>query len=530
MKYLKKYWFILVVLLISLIRFILSFKLPSFYLINLKYDDNLVKMMYESIIDGRYLGGYSLFTLIKGNIYSFVLYYASLLKMSYSSFLTILYILSNLYLLSSLRNIIKNKYFLLFIYIVLLFNPVTYSGELFQRLYINSISIIELILFVATMINIVATKEEDYINYVILGTISGLMILTRNDNIWIYIVIVLLAIYKLKEKFSYKRLIGVSIPLGVILLLLNIVSFVNYKYYGIYTYSEVENSYFTEAYNKVLQIKDDERISKVAIPRSTFYKLAEVSDVFEYTKEEIDRSYTKALRGPGEEIDNGDIMWFFRSILYKKYDFKDGKEANEYFYELSKDIDRLFKEGKLEKEVSVPIVYINMPTKKEILELPGSLVKVIGYTSSYKNVKTYSKKDLLKLDNSNYDDNYKAYVVYYNDYRYAEKMIDHNPLGYEIIRVIYKYFTIIFSFISLFIYIKNIKKKDNLNMIIHIILLVYIIVLCGVVYTNVTAFFAIRYRYLANVYILQSLFILLNMNRLIKKTGDEDDISSNTCL
>lgn len=214
------------------------------------------------------------------------------------------------------------------------------------------------------------------------------------------------------------------------------------------------------------------------------------------------------------EIDNGYIICFFRRITYHKEKFSDGKEANLYFKRLNDELDILFKNGKLKKKSGFSIVFINMPNFEEIKKIPKSLVDTIKYTSTYKNVKSYSLKDINELKNVRYSIKYKAYDVFYNDYENAENMIQKNIPKCEIVRMIYKNLTIVFSFIGLFIYIKNIKKKDKLNLLIHIILIIYLFILFGVVYTHVTAFNAIIYRYLSNIYILQNLFILLNLYRI----------------
>ena len=90
------------------------------------------------------------------------------------------------------------------------------------------------------------------------------------------------------------------------------------------------------------------------------------------------------------------------------------------------------------------------------------------------------------------------------------------------IRIIYKLLTIILSPIALLSYIYNIRKKDNINLISHIILISYLIILGGVSYTNVTAFPTVRYLCLGNLYILQSIFIILNFYRLYKKQDEKE--------
>ena len=92
-------------------------------------------------------------------------------------------------------------------------------------------------------------------------------------------------------------------------------------------------------------------------------------------------------------------------------------------------------------------------------------------------------------------------------------IISENIRSFEIIRLIYKYFTIIFSIIALIIYIFSIKNLFNRNMFVaSLILIAYLIIILGISITNVTGFYAIRYYYLGNIYILQNVFIILSLN------------------
>ena len=520
-NYIKKYWFIIIISILIILRFLLSFNLPSFYLYNLRYDDHLMVDQYLTLMSGDYLGSYNYTTLVKGLVFPFILFYSNTIKLSFSVFLTIFYILSCLYFLFSIKKIINNKKILLIIFGILLFNPVTYSGELFQRLYVNSICITEMLFFFGLIINLICDRNNQILNYILLGIVTSIMILTRNDSIWTYIIILILFIYKLYKNIKIKNIIINLIPIFIIIISLNIVSNINYNKYGIYTYNELEKSNFKIFYNKLLQIKDDEKKDKVAVPKSTIYKLCDNSKVFGISREVIDDYYKSSSHFKGE-IDNGNILWFIRFIIYEKYKFEDGKEADNYFKKLNKEIDSLFDKGILEKEVSLPSIFMNIGTKGELLSIPKTLINGIWYSSSYKNVRTYSKEELLKMDKTIYKDKVGGYSVIYHNYRYAENMIKKNMLIPEIIRIIYKYLTIVFSILALIIYLINIKKLDKLNLLIHLILLSYLIILFGVVYTDVTAFHAIRYRYLGNIYILQNIFILLNIYRYIDNKKEKN--------
>ena len=439
----------------------------------------------------------------------------------------------------SLKKIINDKRILIIILLFLLFNPISYSSDLFQRLYRNSLSYIELLLFLGVIINIIASKKENILNYIFLGVIISIMLLTKEDNIWTKIILILIIICKLYKNLKIKNILISLIPIVVVIINLNIVSYMNYKHYNIYTYSELNDSYFKDAYIKILQIKDDKKNDgRVAIPKSTFYKLADNSKFFGFTRKEIDNLYNIYV-GSDNEISNSNIIWMFRTWVYKKHDFKDGKEANEYFYKLSNEIDELFEKGKLEKEFIFPLVFTNPPTLNSIKEFPKNFLKAIVYTSTYKNIKTFPKDKIIKI--FAFDDIVEAYSINYYNTHNADSIIESNIREFEIIRITYEIFTTIFSTISLIVYIKNVKEKDKLNLVLHIILIIYFMIICGVTYTHTTAFDAIRYCYLGNIYILQNLFILLNLYRLYKKckeknkaklleSGGQNDFSNNSSL
>ena len=506
--FIKKYWFIILIMLLCIIRFLFTYKLPSFYLTNLNYDDELTVNQLVSLIGGRYLGAYSQKTLIKGPVFPILLFLIKLYKFNYSSIFTMLYIIVSIYFIYSLKDIVKEKKYLILILIILLFNPVTYSQDLFQRLYRNSLSIIESLFFIGSVIRVLFSKNKKIYDYILLGLSLSLMFLTREDNIWTYPIIGFIIIYNFIKNKKIKVLVYNLIPIFILVLSLNIVSFINYKYYGIYSYNEIQKSEFHNTYNKILKIKDDKKINKVSIPKTTFYKLAEYSNAFDFTKEEIDDFYND-FAGSNGEIYNGNIVWYFRSMVYNKNKFKSGKESENYYRKLGKEIDELFKSGKLEKEFTMPSTSLAVPSMEDIKKIPEQFLNAIGYTTTYKNIKTLTNTKKYKFDLI-----VDAYYFKYTNYHYTVDIVKHNKIQYEIIRLVYKWLTIIFSIISLFIYFKNIRKLDTISIISHVLLVSYLLIIGGVVYTHITSFHAIRPLYLGNIYIIQNIFILLNMYRL----------------
>ena len=509
-KFLKKYWFIIAILIISLARFLFTYKLPSFYLSNMNYDDRLMINQTISLLNGRYLGRFGYDTLIKGPIFPFLLFLIKLYKLNHSCAFTFLYILSCLFFINSLKSIIKDKKYLLLIYLILLFNPVTYSQDLFQRLYRNSISIIEFLFFFGCVIIILFNKNKKFYHYLLYGLSLSFMFLTREDNIWVYPTILFVICYNIIKGRKIKNIIYNFIPIILLIGSLNLISFINYKQYGIYTYNEIQKSEFHNTYKKILQIKDDEKIHQVAIPKSTFYKLADNTKTFNFTHEEIDRFYKEYADESGE-IYNGNIIWYFRVLTYNKNKFKNGKESEKYYKKLSKEIDEAFKNGNLEKEFTMPSSFMAVPTINDIKETFINCFYTIWYTTSYKNIKT-----MTSTKKFGYNRFLCTYQFIYIDYHHTVDIVKRNPLQYELIRIMYYSLTIVFSIVSLLIYLKNILKLDIISIISHILIVCYLLIIGGVSYTHVTSFHAIRPLYLGNIYIIQNIFILINLYRLKK--------------
>lgn len=506
-KFIKKHWFIISILVISLARFLFTYKLPSFYISNMNYDDRLMINQTTSLLKGEYLGIYGYRTLVKGPIFPFLLFLIKLYKLSHSCAFTLLYIFSCLFFTNSLKNIIKDKKYLLLIYLILLFNPATYSQDLFQRLYRNSISITEFLFFFGCVINVLFNKNKKIYHYLLYGLSLSLMFLTREDNIWVYPTILFVIAYNFfKEKKARTILINI-VPILILSLSLNIISFVNYKHYGIYTYNEIQKSEFHNTYKKILQIKDDKKINKVSIPKSTFYKLADNTKTFNLTHKEIDRFYN-TYKDKNGEIYNGNIIWYFRVMNYRKNKFKNGKESEKYYKRLGKEIDEVFEKKTLKKEFTMPSSFMAVPTKKDIKKTFINCFKTVWYTTTYKNIKTMTNtKDI------GYDHSLNVYHITYIDYHHTVNIVKRNPIQYEMIRILYYSLTIVFSIISILVYLKNIKKFDSISIISHILIMCYGLIIGGVAYTHTTSFHAIRPLYLGNIYIIQSIFILINLYR-----------------
>jgi hypothetical protein len=166
-------------------------------------------------------------------------------------------------------------------------------------------------------------------------------------------------------------------------------------------------------------------------------------------------------------------------------------------------------------DISTGQVIENVPTYDEFIYMPKNVLDIVIYTSTYKNVKTYTDFSKFK-----YDKDVGAYSVVNLDSHTTENILEKNDTKYEIIRIIYMILTIILAPCALIIYLINIKRKDIYNIITSIILFIYLIILACVSYTDATAFPTMRYLCLGNLYILQTIFIMLNVYRFYNRKNN----------
>ena len=127
--------FFIVLVLLTIIKIFLCCFLPNFYIESYGYDDMLMMKLSDNISNGLWLGNYTDTTLVKG--FFFPLFLSTLRYINISSELgiSLLYIISSITFCYVTRDLFKNKNFSYILYLILLFNPVTFSSETFQRLY-----------------------------------------------------------------------------------------------------------------------------------------------------------------------------------------------------------------------------------------------------------------------------------------------------------------------------------------------------------------------------------------------------------
>ena len=144
-EFLKRNFLIVCFIIIALIRLSITQKLPIQAFPKQVYDDSLMVKLTKSIIEGHWLGNYDSDTLVKGVGFPVFLSILKYLNISYLFGMDILYILACMYFIYVFKDEINNNLLRIIVFIIMLFNPISYAELTYQRVYRSGIGIFQTI-------------------------------------------------------------------------------------------------------------------------------------------------------------------------------------------------------------------------------------------------------------------------------------------------------------------------------------------------------------------------------------------------
>ena len=103
-------------------------------------DDFLMVQMAEGLLSGNWLGAYDPVILMKGAFFPLFLAASNRFGSSYLSTLDFMNTLACVYFVWQMRHLFRDRRLLFPLFVVLLFEPCTFSGRTFQRVYRSSLT------------------------------------------------------------------------------------------------------------------------------------------------------------------------------------------------------------------------------------------------------------------------------------------------------------------------------------------------------------------------------------------------------
>lgn len=408
----NKLWVILILVgcFITLIRHMIMSNLPVWALTNQTCDDDLMFQMAHNISYGNWLGTYNSNTLIKGPFFSLLLAIFSKFGLPYIGMMNIIYTCAVLYFIFCIKDLFKNKKILIIIYIILLFNPVSYASWTLQRVYRNGITLSQVLIVVGSMfalyyklLNSDKNKLFKMLPYsIIAGLTLGTFWTNREDGIWLlpFVIVVIMInlaiiiINKKKEKESLKmmtaKLVITILPMIILIGTLHVVRFINYKYYGVYQYNEINDGYFGKVIQSIYSIKTDEDIQYVSATRNKIKIAYEVSPTLNSVKEQLDFSldiWDNSDRNPGDkEVEDGWFWWALKGGVEGAGYYQSATMSNKFYKKVYEEIENAKKSNKIETQFTMPAKLMSPWKKRYFKEEITTMAEVIKYVINFEGV------------------------------------------------------------------------------------------------------------------------------------------------
>ena len=157
---LKKYWFIIAIILLAIIKQLLISNIPITPYPNQLCDDDMMVEMAKSIRAGKWLGNYTSNTLVKGPVFPIILAIINYFGFSYIGTMNLIYTIACIYFIYTIKDVLKSKKALIFLYLILLFNPVSYAWWTLQRVYRNGITLAQVLIIIGSLFAMYRRRDE----------------------------------------------------------------------------------------------------------------------------------------------------------------------------------------------------------------------------------------------------------------------------------------------------------------------------------------------------------------------------------
>ena len=411
----KEVSFFLAMVLFGVLKEFLVYNLPIMAVPKGIHDDWIMVHMADALRSGQWLGEYNDLTLTKGMFFPLYLAVLNFLHLSYLSVSALLYTVSCMVFVYALRPLLKKYWACFTLYLVLLWNPVSYSVQAFQRVYRNSISYIQVLLIFGGLLALWLRRKEPVKKQILwlLTAAVGMVTFfyTREDAIWVEpFLLVFLLVYLGTMFFSWKKEHRREYVGKAVLVLLpflsvwgagQLIAQENDNHYNIRLTNELQKGGFAEMYNSMMAVKPEEDIPGVTMTREKIARMCDECPTLENLEPYI-QSSRLYWAGSGEnekdwEVRDGWVFWIFRTALAQAGYYTDGETVNQVCLQIRDELEAAMDEGRLTRQATMPSTYMSPWREGYLGDLFGALGKAIAYTTTYDEMETlvylYSEPD-----------------------------------------------------------------------------------------------------------------------------------------
>lgn len=264
-------------------------QLPITVLSNAVHDDLLFVRLGSYFAGLNWLGPYDNLTLIKGPIFPIWLGLSNILGLPFRFSEALLLVAAAAMLALSARHLIGGRWPALLLFIALLLNPVVFSGSE-HRILRDVIYLPFMALILAGCLYWIKYEAASAGRRLLIAAALGFVLFcfwcTREEGIWVVPALTVGYLFFLLRQMllgrSWRRLLRAEAPAMAMLLLvffggINLISYINYRAYGVYAVVEFKHPAFLSAYGALYRVEHDSNIDRIAVPKSTWQEIFDAS-------------------------------------------------------------------------------------------------------------------------------------------------------------------------------------------------------------------------------------------------------------
>ncbi|MBB6732279.1 hypothetical protein [Cohnella zeiphila] len=348
----KGKYYILIIILLTFLKLWLVMGQSMTAIGNAGHDDRLFLNLSNALLSGEWLGSYNNLTLAKGPFYPIwiALSFISGLPLLISEHL--FYIFSVWCLAIALKPIMSKR-MICILYVVLLFNPISYADGPMTRVIREGIYPALTLIVISSIFGLFIRRDEKNFKLLwwslVLGVSFSCFWLTREEGIWIIPLIIgvylflFLSIIKQKtltiKRIFFLFLVPIIVWAGVV----GTVSLINKAKYGVFNVVEFRSNDFVKAYSSLTRVKVDNWNPVVPVPKEAREKIYQVSPLFAelrpYLEGKSGENWIKSSERKTGDIEGGWFMWALRDAVSLAGYYQNGKTAEHFYKELADQVN-----------------------------------------------------------------------------------------------------------------------------------------------------------------------------------------------
>lgn len=386
-------------------------------------DDALMVRMAENWCELHWLGGYNNYTLVKGVFFPAFLAVGHFLRIDYISWVQIFYAVSCVLFLIAFRPVLKWKWVMYVLYVILLFHPIMAALEVISRVYRNSITPAQVLLLLGGYVGLYFhCDEEEYcrgkrrlVYWSIMATAGFVSLyLSREDAVWSVPFLLVASgciVYKLCKAHKFKQawkknVLILLLPFLVLAGCRGTITVINGLVYDSWTDNELGSGAFPRVMKAIYAVDMEEPADYTSVSREKVEAIYEVSPTLESIREVLDHvmdNYVQ-ISGRVEEnkeqgnVENGWFFWALRDAAAISGYHETAPKAAAFYNAVADEIEAAFEDGKLSKQWTMPSALMP-PWKKGMLpELILTIGKAADYVVSGKQIALW---DVEAVDDGN---------------------------------------------------------------------------------------------------------------------------------